>query len=291
MKLIRAVLPAILALLALLAYLSTYLVQEHESAVRLRLGQVVETHVNDQGLHLKWPMVENVRRFDSRIRLLSERQARFVTADKRNVAVDATLLWQVVDPARFFQQLGGDAELAARRLGELLRNELRGELGAHSLERLMSEARGRGAQQLRERLSQAAEPLGVRVVDVRVQRIDFPKEAREVVVSAMGAEQARLAREHRSQGRVASEAIRAEAERLRTQVLANARRDAERTRGEGEARASEIYAQAYSVDPEFFVFYRSLLAYRNSFDSEDDILILTPNSAFFRYFDQPRPAR
>ena len=289
MQALRTVIIALLVVVAAAAYLSMYTIDETEVGIKFKFGRIVETDIGP-GLHFKVPIMNTVRRFDDRIRTLDEDPARFLTSEKKNVIVDAFVKWRIQDAGRFYTTVGGDPARANQRLSEIIRSGLRTEFGRRTIQEVISGERSRIMDILTEQMVEAAQSLGIRIVDVRIQRIDLPSDVSESVYRRMAAERERVARDFRARGGEAAERIRADADRQRTVILAEAYRDAEQLRGQGDAKAAEIYARAYQQDPEFFSFYRSLSAYRQSFDSPDNVLLLSPDSSFFRYWEKIQPA-
>jgi membrane protease subunit HflC len=289
MHAVRTWVIGLLIVAAAAAFLSTYTVDETEVGLKFKFGRVVEAGIAP-GLHFKIPVVHTVRRFDDRIRTLDEEPARFLTSEKKNVIVDAFVKWRIDDVARFYITVGGDPVRANQRLSEIIRSGLRNEFGRRTIQEAISGERSRIMAVLTEQTIDAAQSLGIQIVDVKLQRIDLPNDVSESVYQRMAAEREQVARDFRARGAEAAERIRADADRQRTVILAEAYREAEQLRGQGDARSAEIYARAYQQDPEFFSFYRSLSAYRQSFDSQDDVLLLSPDSPFFRYWENMRPA-
>lgn len=286
---LRSVSIALLVLVAVVVYLSVYTVDETEIGLKFEFGKIVESGI-EPGLHFKVPVFNTVRRFDDRIRTLDEEPARFLTSEKKNVIVDAFVKWRIRDAARFYTTVGGDPARANQRLSEIVRSGLRTEFGKRTIQEVISGERSQIMAILTKQMAEAAESLGLNIIDVRIQRIDLPSDVSESVYRRMAAERERVARDFRARGAEAAERIRADVDRQRTVILAEAYRDAQQVRGQGDAKAAETYAAAYRQDPEFFSFYRSLTAYRESFDSQDDLLLLSPDSAFFRYWEKSRPA-
>ncbi len=264
-------------------YLFTYTVHERERAIKFRLGEIVASDMQP-GLHFKLPVVNNVRTFDARVQTLDEEPQRFLTAEQKNVIVDAFVKWRIGDVEQYYVTVGGDPERANLRLSEIIRNGLRNEFGERTIREVVSGDRGEMIEDLEAQAAQAALSLGLEIVDLRVQRIDLPSEVSESVFARMVAQRELVAREFRAEGDEEAERIRADADRQRQVLLAEARSDAQRIRGEGDARATTIYAEAYEPASEFYSFYRSLEAYRNTFEG-DDLMVLSPDSVFFRYFD------
>lgn len=286
MGVFRTAIVVLLVLAAAAIYLATYTIDETQVGLKFRFGRIVEADI-PPGLHFKVPIMHTVRRFDARVHTLDEDPARFLTSEKKNVIVDAFVKWRIRDAARFYTTVSGDPTNANQRLSEIIRSGLRTEFGKRTIQEVISGERSRIMSVLTEQTIKASESLGIEVVDVKIQRIDLPSDVSESVYRRMAAERERVARDFRARGAEAAERIRADVDRQQTVILAEAYRDAEQIRGQGDASAAEIYAQAYQQDPEFYSFYRSLAAYRKSFSSEDDVLLLSPDSTFFRYWQQP----
>lgn len=275
----------LLALLVLGAF-SIYTVDERQKAILFRLGEIVRTDL-EPGIHFKFPLIYNVGKFDARILTLDEAPERFLTSEKKNVMVDSFVKWRIDDVGRFYQRTGGDERTAAMRLSQILKDGLRSEFAKRTVQEVVSGDRAQIMDILTENANRQVSELGISVVDVRIQQIELPAEVSGSVYRRMEAERARVARDFRSRGAEAAERIRADADRQRTVILAEAYRDAEVIRGEGDARATDIYAKAYSLDPEFYAFYRSLRAYRDTFRDRSDVMLMQPDSEFFRYFKNP----
>lgn len=277
---------AILGLTAGLVFIAVFClftVREDETAIRFRLGEIVAYNYKP-GLHFKWPLINNVHTFDARLQTLNTAPERFLTVEKKNVTVDSFVQWRVGDVRLFYTSVGGDTAQANLRLDQIIKDSLRSEFSKRSLQEVVSGDRAQIMQILTDTTKEEARRLGIDAVDVRIKRIDLPQEVSTSVFRRMRAERERVARDFRSRGAEAAERIRADADRQSTVLLAEAYRDAETLRGEGDSRAAEIYAQAYGKNPDFFSFYRSLSAYRKSFHSGEDLLVLQPDSEFLRYF-------
>jgi membrane protease subunit HflC len=273
----------VLLLLGLLT-LSVYTVPQGRSALVFQLGEVVATRI-DPGLYVKLPLVQNVRVFDARIRTVDPRQPeRFMTSEKKPVLVDYFIKWRVANVNQFYVSVGGEEHRAEIRLVQSVNGDLRAEFAKRTVHEAVSGERDQIVDGMRARADQDARLIGVEVVDVRIKRVELTAEVSESVYSRMKAERQRVASQLRSTGDSNSVQIRAEAERQRDVVLAEARRDAQNVMGEGDARASAIYAEAYGRDSEFYAFYRSLESYRQTLSSKSDVLVLDPNSDYFRYF-------
>jgi membrane protease subunit HflC len=278
-----------LLLLALLLYSSTFIVYQRETALRLRLGEIVETDY-EPGLHFMAPIVNSVIKFDRRIQTLDSRPERFLTKEKKDVIVDSYTKWRISNVAQFYRSSGGDAAIAGRLLSERINTGLRNEFGKRTIQEVVSGEREQIMDLLTKDLDLKANEVGVEIVDIRVKRIDLPPEVSESVYERMRAERERVAKDLRALGAEAAEGIRADADRQRTVILADAYRQAEELRGEGDAKAAETYATAYQKDPDFYSFYRSLKGYRAVFQGGGDTLVLQPDSEFFRFFKDQKGA-
>ncbi|MGZ5006916.1 MAG: protease modulator HflC [Methylobacter sp.] len=275
-----------LGALLFIGMMCLFTVNETEKAIKFRLGEIVKNDY-EPGLHFKWPLINNVKKFDKRIQTMDAKPERFLTAEKKNVIVDSFVKWRIGDVSTFYTAVAGDIDQANLRLDQIVKDAFRGEFGKRNIKQLLSTDR----QVIREVMIKNAKPLaadlGMEIVDVQVMRIDLPEEVSSSVFRRMEAERERVAREFRSQGAEAAERIRADADRQRVVTMANAFRDAEMLRGEGDAKSAEIYAKAYGADAEFFTFYRSLNAYKKTFSSSS-MMVLDPDSEFFKYFKQQK---
>ena len=279
-------LPATLTLLVM-AYLSVFSVNQHEKAIVFRLGEMVDSDFAP-GLHFMTPIINNVSTFDARVLTLDTKSERFLTSEKKNVIVDSFAKWRIGDVGLFYTTVGGDEYQANLRLEQIMKDAMRGEFGLRTIKQLISEDRSELRQTLLNKLSPVAEKFGIEMVDIRIKRIDLPQEVSSSVYQRMRAERERVAREFRSQGAESAEQISAEADKQRQVIIANAHRDAEIVRGGGDAQSAEIYAKSYSKNPEFFDFYRSLQAYRVSFETTQDTMVLKPDSDFFKFFNSEK---
>jgi membrane protease subunit HflC len=282
MKNIGSLLIVLLVALVLLT-MSAYTVDQREYAMVFRLGEIVSVK-KQPGLYFKMPLVENVRYFEKRIVTLDWVEPdRFITSEKKNVLVDSFVKWRIIDPAKYYVSVRGDERQAEARLSQTVNDGLRAEFGKRTIHDVVSGERDKIMEILRLRADREARQMGIEVLDVRVKRVDLPEEVSGSVYQRMEAERKRVANELRSQGSGAAEKIRADADRQREVIIAEAYREAQKTKGEGDAKAAEVYASAYGRNPEFYSFYRSLEAYRNSFRSKSDVLVLQPDSEFFKY--------
>ena len=263
--------------------LSIFTVDQRQHAIIFQLGEVKEV-LTEPGLYLKWPLIQNVRYFDKRILTLdSNEPERFITSEKKNVLVDSFVKWRIVDPRLYYVSVAGDEARAKTRLSQTVNAGLREEFGKRTVHDVVSGERDKIMEQMREKADLDARKIGVQIVDVRVKRVDFPPEVSDSVYRRMEAERKRVANELRSTGAAEGEKIRADADRQREITVANAYRDAQKIKGEGDAKAAATYAQAFNQNPEFYAFYRSMEAYRNSFKGKNDVIVVEPNSDFFKY--------
>ena len=281
----KALLPlAVLAVILLNS--SVFVVDEREYAVRFRFGEIVQTY-SDAGLYFKLPIVNNVEVYPDRILTINNPQEAFLTAEKKNLLVDFFVKWRIVDIGTYYTSNDGGNEIRARqRLLEIIKDDIRAEFAKRTVPEVVSAERRELMFDMLNNARNAATTLGIDVVDVRVKRIEFREEVSESVFQRMRQERARVASELRAEGAETAEQIRATADRERTVILAEAYRDAEITRGEGDATAAATYAGAYNRDREFYSFYRSINAYRNSFGNGGDLLVLDSDSDFFRYLNE-----
>ncbi|TDJ12979.1 MAG: protease modulator HflC [Gammaproteobacteria bacterium] len=265
--------------------LSAFTVNERELAIKLQVGRVVESDYAP-GLHFKIPIYQTVRRFPKRILTISDRPERIFTAERLALQVDSFVKWRIVDPVQFYTSTGGILSVASDRLAEIINNAIVTEFGKRSVQEAISVGRAELRRDMLDMASTTAQGLGVELIDIRVKQVEFPDDVRNSVYAQMREERARVAAERRAQGHEIAEQRRSSADKERTIILADAYRDGQILRGAGDARAAEIYASAYTKDPEFYAFYRSINAYRNSMGKPGDILVLDPNNEFFRYLNQ-----
>jgi membrane protease subunit HflC len=273
------------AALLLIGSMSVFTVNETEKAIKFQLGEIVKDNYKP-GLHFKIPLYNNIKKFDARILTLDTEPGSFVTAEKKNVTVDAFVKWRIGDVKKFYTAVpGGDINQANALLEPIIKNAFRDEFGTRTIQQLVSGERS----VIRNKLIGTAGPLataeyGIEIIDAQIRRIDLPDEVYDSVYRRMVAERSRVASEFRSKGAEEAERIRADADRQRVVKLADAYRDAEKLRGEGDAKSAEIYAKAYGEDAEFFAFYRSMTAYQKTFKRAGDKLVIDPDSDFFKYF-------
>ena len=288
MSTLRKILYPVLFLAFVLLTQSIFVVKETERAVKLRFGEIVEYDV-EPGLHFKVPVVNTVRKFDARILTLDAAPQSYLTSEKKALTVDSFVKWRVSDVAKYYTTSGGDEERLRRLLIQRVDAGLRNEFGSRTVKEVVSGQRDELMDKLSNQLNLIAkDELGVEVIDLRVKKIDLPPEVSESVFNRMRTERERLAKELRAQGNEVAEKIRATADKDKTIILADAYREAEEIKGNGDAIATATYANAYSKDPEFYDFTRSLKAYQSTFESKSDILLINPDSDFFKYLDDSK---
>lgn len=281
---------ALVAVIALflLASMSFYTVDQRQQAIVFQLGEVVDVKTAP-GLYAKIPLVQNVRFFESRIMTLDAAEPeRFITSEKKNVLVDLFVKWRIIDVKQYYISVRGDEAQAQNRLAQTVNSSLRDEFGNRTVHDVVSGERDKIMEIMRQKADADARKIGVEVVDVRLKRVDLPQEVSESVYRRMEAERKRVANELRSTGSAESEKIRADADRQREVLLAEAYRKAQQVKGEGDAKASAIYAGAFQQNPEFYAFYRSLEAYKQTFKNKSDVMVLEPSSDFFKYMKNPK---
>jgi membrane protease subunit HflC len=277
---------ALLVLLILLS-MATYTVDQREHAIVFRLGEIIAVK-EEPGLYFKTPLVDNVKYYDKRILTYeSSTPDRFITSEKKNVLVDSFIKWRIIDPGKFYVSVNGDERQAVRRLTQTVNDGLRAEFGKRTIQEVVSGERSEIMDIIKERADRESNNIGIEILDVRLRRVDLPKEVSDSVYQRMEAERKSVANELRSEGFAESEKIKANAEKQKEIIITDAYREAQKIKGQGDAKAARVYSDVFSKNKEFYDFYRSLEAYRNSFDSKEDILVLDPNTEFFKYL-QPR---
>ena len=278
-----AIIIGVLVVLVVLNF-TFYTVDQRKQAIVLQLGEIVGVE-KKPGLYAKIPLYQNVVYVDNRVRTLDLPEPELIiTSEKINMSVDSFVKWRVIDAKQYYISVSGDERIAEQRLMNVVRDGLRAEFNKRTVDEVVSGQREEVMKGLRENVDRAARAIGVQVVDVRLKRVDYSEKAEDSVFERMRSERLRVANERRSTGAAEKEKIQADAEKQRDILIAQAYRDAQRTKGEGDAKATATYAQAYSANPEFYAFYRSLEAYKESFKSKEDMLVVDPNSDFFRYF-------
>jgi membrane protease subunit HflC len=279
-----------LAAALILLSMSMFVVDQRQNAIVFQLGEIVRV-LTEPGLNFKVPLMQNVRFFDSRIQTLDAGEPeRYITAEKKNVMVDAFIKWRIVDVKQYYISVGGDEERAKTRLLQTVNSSMREEFGKRTIHEVVSGEREQIMNVLRTKTDADARKIGIEVLDVRLKRVDFPSEISDSVYRRMDAERKRVANELRASGAAEGEKIKADADRQRQVILAEAYRKAQKTKGEGDARATALYAAAFGRDAEFYAFYRSLEAYKQSFKDKNDVMVLDPSSAFFKYLKSPSRA-
>ena len=288
MKALRTLIIPVLVVTVIAINQSVYVVKETERAVKLEFGAVVEADV-EPGLHFKIPIVNSVTKFDARILTLDAAPQSYLTSEKKALTVDSFVKWRVSDVEKYYTTTGGDEERLRRLLIQRVDAGLRNEFGSRTVNEVVSGERDELMDKLTLQLNSIAlDELGVEVIDLRVKKIDLPPEVSDSVYNRMRTERERLAKELRAQGNEVAEKIRATADKEKTIILADAYRQAEEIKGNGDAIATSTYANAYSKDPEFYDFTRSLKAYQSTFGSKSDILLINPDSDFFKYLDDSK---
>lgn len=270
-------------LVAFIVWAAVFTVDERQKVLLFKFGEITGSDFSP-GIHFKIPFINNVKKFDNRILTIDQKPERFLTVEKKDLIVDSYVKWRITDIVTYYKTTQGDELTAGRLLFENVNNGLRDEFGKRTIQEVIAGDRMEITGIMIAQASEKAKSLGIEVVDVRVKRIDYPQRVSESVYKRMRAERERVARDFRSKGKEASERIRADADRQSSVIMAEAYRDSEVVRGEGDAEATEIYAKAFGKDRDFYKFYRSLNAYTNNFSSSDDVILLQPDSDYFKYF-------
>ena len=282
MKFTMPILAVVVAAL-LVASQSLYTVDQRQYAIKFQLGEIVETQ-SAAGLYPKWPLLQNVKFFDRRILVLDNAEPdRITTSEKKPLLIDFFVLWRITDVKQYYISVQGDEEAARRRLSQTVRSNLAEEINKRTVHEVISGERDKIMNTTRQKADLDAKTIGVEIVDVRLRRVELPPDVTGPVYARMESERRRVANELRSLGQAESEKIRADADRQRVVILADAYKQAQKTKGEGDAKAASTYAAAYGANPEFYAFYRSLEAYRAAFRGKSDVMVLDPSSEFFRY--------
>ena len=284
----KALVPIVALLVAALLVLSQsiYTVDQKQYAIKFQLGQFIDANT-EAGLYFKVPLLQNVKFYDRRILLLdAPRPDRITTSEKKPLNVDFIAYWRIIDVRKYYQSVTGDEDLARQRLAQTIRAILGQEINKRTIHEAISTERDKIMTTTRQRADADAKQIGVEIVDVRLRRVELPEEVLAQVYQRMESERKRVANELRSQGAAESETIRADADRQREVILADAYRQAQKTKGDGDAKASAIYAAAYGQNPEFYSFYRSLETYKSTFKNKSDLMVLDPSSEFFQYLKQ-----
>jgi modulator of FtsH protease HflC len=280
----KTTLSVIILIVVSVVMMSAFTVKETELALKLRFGKVVSADFAP-GLHFRMPIIHKIRTFDKRIQTLDAQPEHFLTSEKKNLIVDSFIKWRIIDVVAYFKAVSGNPQSAKQRLAEIIADGLRSEFGKRTIKEVVSGDRAEIMDIItQEANNRVKKQFGIEIVDVRIKRIELPKEVSSSVYRRMEAERERDAKQLRSQGEAQAVRIRASADRERVEVVAKAERDANKIRGEGDATAADTYAQAYNKNPEFYALYRSLNAYKTTFANRGDILLIQPDSEFFRYF-------
>lgn len=277
----------VLGLAVLVASTTLFTVNEREQAIKIRLGEVVAVYT-DAGLKFKVPLIDNVRKFPRQILTVQDRPERVFTAEKKALRVDFFVKYRIEDPLRFYTSTGGSMLTGDQRLSDIIKNAVVTEFGKRTVAEAISVERADLMQDMLANAAATAEDLGVNLLDFRVKQVELMEQVKNAVYAQMNAERQRAAEQLRSEGQAVAEKIRAEADREKTIILADARRDSEKVRGEGDAQSAEIYANAFNQDPEFYAFYRSMEAYKNSMGNAGDLIVMDPDNEFFRYLNRSR---
>ncbi len=280
----------IVAIVAAIGFASVFFVDERQKAIVFKFGEIVNSDL-EPGLHFKLPFINNVQYFDARVQTMDADPELYLTGEKKNLVVDSFVKWRIRDVHQYYTRLQGRQANARSRLSQRVNDSLRQEFGQRSVQEVISGDRRKIMDVVRLAMDADAASLGIEIIDVRLKRVDLDPAISERVYDRMNAERERVAKELRAQGEEAAEKIRANADRMRQIMLANAERDAQKVRGEGDAVATEIYAQAFGQDREFYNLYRSLNAYKATFDGKDNLMVLDPSADFFRYFKQSKSAQ
>ncbi len=267
-------------------WMSAYIVHERELAIKFKLGEIVTT-INEPGLYWKIPLINNIRKFDSRVLTLDTPSERFLTSEKKNVIVDSFVKWRIINPRDYYTSTQGDERIAVSRIVSILNDEMKGQFGSKTIHEVISGERSAIMHTVNENAGVKTLDMGIELVDVRIKKVELPENVRDSVFQRMIKERATVAKAFRSAGEEKAKGIRANADRQRTEILAEAYRKSEEIRGDGDAQAAKIYADAFNQDKEFYSFTRSLTAYKNSFTNNTDMLVLSPESDFFKFFKEP----
>lgn len=280
---VKSIMVIFLALVVVVS-MSTFMVHERELAIKFKLGEIVST-IDEPGLYFKVPIINNIKKFDSRVLTMDTPAERFLTSEKKNVIVDSFVKFRIKDARQYYTSTQGDERTATSRLSQIINDELKGQVGSQTIKEVISGERSLIMQKVTDNAGPKTEALGIELVDVRIKRVDLPDNVSGSVYRRMAKERSTVAKTFRSRGEEQAKAIRANADRQRQEILAEAYRKAEEIRGDGDAQSAKIYADAYNKDKEFYAFYRSLDAYKNSFGNGGDVMVISPDSEFFRYFN------
>ncbi len=277
----------LLLVAAVILSMSTFIVNEREVAIKFKLGEIVKADYTP-GIYFQIPIINNVQKFDSRILTMDTPSERFLTAEKKNVIVNSFAKWQIVDPKKFYTATAGDERQAIARMASIINNELKGQIASKNMREVISGERATIMQQVTDNADIKIRDLGIDLIDVRIKKVELPDNVSVNVFRRMATERQTVAKEFRSRGEEQAKQIRANADRQREEILAEAYRKSEEIRGEGDATAAKTYADSYNQDPEFYSFHRSMKAYEVSFGNNNDMILLSPESDFFKYFKKSK---
>ena len=280
-------LTSILFAFFILIYTATFIVDEREVAIKFRLGEIVTTY-QDPGLYFMIPFINNVKKYDSRLLTMDSKPEQFLTSEKKNVIVDSFVKWKITSPENFYRSSKGDERIGINRLSQIINDLTKSEFSKRTINDVVSGDRAALMNIVRLEANKAAGALGISVIDVRVKRVDLPDDVSNSVYARMVKERATVAKAFRSKGKEEAQGIAASAERESATIIAEAYKKSQEIKGEGDAISTETYAKAYNLSPEFYSFYRSLTAYKKTFSAKQDILIIQPDSDFFKYFNNSK---
>ncbi len=265
---------------------STFIVDEREVAIKFRLGEIVRSY-DVPGLYLMIPFINNVKKYDSRLLTMDSKPEQFLTSEKKNVIVDSFVKWKITSPENFYRASKGDERIGINRLSQIINDLTKSEFSKRTINEVVSGDRDKLMEIVKTEANNSAGALGITVIDVRLKKVDLPEEVSDSVYARMVKERATVAKAFRSKGKEEAQGISATAERESATIIAEAYKEAQKIKGEGDAISTETYAAAYNLSPEFYSFYRSLTAYRESFNAKQDVLVIKPDSDFFKYFTDP----
>ena len=279
-------LTSILFAFFILIYTATFIVDEREVAIKFRLGEIVTTY-QEPGLYFMIPFINNIKKYDSRLLTMDSKPEQFLTSEKKNVIVDSFVKWKITGPENFYRSSKGDERIGINRLSQIINDLTKSEFSKRTINDVVSGDRAALMNIVKLEANKAAQALGISVIDVRVKRVDLPDDVSNSVYARMVKERATVAKSFRSKGKEEAQGISALAERESETIIAEAYKKAQEIKGEGDAISTETYAKAYNLSPEFYSFYRSLTAYKKTFSAKQDVLIIQPDSDFFKYFNNP----
>lgn len=280
-------LTSILFAFFILIYTATFIVDEREVAIKFRLGEIVTTY-QEPGLYFMIPFINNIKKYDSRLLTMDSKPEQFLTSEKKNVIVDSFVKWKITGPENFYRSSKGDERIGINRLSQIINDLTKSEFSKRTINDVVSGDRAALMNIVKLEANKAAKALGISVIDVRVKRVDLPDDVSNSVYARMVKERATVAKSFRSKGKEEAQGISASAERESETIIAEAYKKAQEIKGEGDAISTETYAKAYNLSPEFYSFYRSLTAYKKTFSAKQDILIIQPDSDFFKYFNNSK---